>query len=237
MFGQQHGLLEAVARGVSAREAKQGGHVLPLSEVDVLIAKGAAFDKLAVASLVEARAGARRKLGALAFAGAFCNLFERLQRPGIVDTELYSLLADVLAIADALPTEPSAERARLLYSAGAIKLLDRMGFAPPLGACASCREGFDPEAGEVWLLPVEGTFLCPDCYRTVRRAHPNAELTTARTVALLRFLRREPIGACLALSGTTEDFRNASTLVSILLQQAPLPRTPHGAETILALLG
>ena len=52
MFGLGHGLLSAVARGASAQQAKQGGHIVPFSEAEVLIAKGAAFDKLAVATVI-----------------------------------------------------------------------------------------------------------------------------------------------------------------------------------------
>ena len=246
MFGAQHGLMEAVARGASAKEAKQGGHVVPFTEAEVLIAKGAAFDKLAVSRTVRSRPGIRRRLGALTFAGAFSDLFERLQRPGIVDMESYALLSEALDIADALPDEPSAERTRLLYSAAALKLLDRIGFAPPLSACASCREGFATDGAALaseavmdgpWLLPVEGSFLCPDCYRTVRRAHPNAEQVPAHALSLLRFLRREPLVQALRLTGTAEIFRRASLTLSTLLQQAPLTRAPHGGETIFAILG
>jgi DNA repair protein RecO len=236
MFGLNHGLMEAVARGASAKQSKQGGHIVPLIEVEVLVAKGAAFDKLAVAKTVTPRHMLRRRLGGLAFAGAFSDLFERLQRPGIVDEDLYVLLSDVLDVAEALPEEPSAERARLLYSAAALKLLDRIGFAPALSACASCREGFDVNTEETWLLPADGSFLCPDCYRTVRRAYPNAEQVPTQTLGLLRFIRREPLKLILSLGGESGVFRQASAVTTLLLQQAPLMRQPHGSETILALL-
>jgi DNA repair protein RecO (recombination protein O) len=237
MFGKQHGLLEAVARGASAKQAKQGGHVVPMTEAEVLIAKGSAFDKLAVATLVNPRHAVRRRLGTLAFTGAFFDLFERLQKPGIVDEDLYQLLVDVLSVAEMLPEEPSTERARLFYAAAALKLLDRIGFAPPLSACASCREPFSAEGEGVWLLPVDGSFVCPDCYRDLRRAYPNAQYVPMPILGLLRFMRREPLEKLAVLTGTPETFRQASLTISALLQQTPLSRAPHGSETILALLG
>ena len=237
MFGLGHGLLSAVARGASAQQAKQGGHIVPFSEAEVLIAKGAAFDKLAVATVIHPARVLRQRLSALAVAGAFTDLLERLQKPGIVDDDVYRLLQEVLAAASDLPEESSAERARLLYAAAALKLLDRIGFAPPLSGCASCREGFHPLTEQVWLLPTDGTFLCPDCFRIVRRATPNVEPVATQTLALLRFLRREPLGSIRLLTGTTDVFRHASQVVSTLLQQAPLMRAPHGAETIMALVG
>lgn len=236
MFGIQHGLIEAVARGASAKEAKQGGHLLPMSEADVLVAKGAAFDKLAVAKSIHPRMGLRRHLGALAVGGAFCDFFYRMQRPGIVDAESYMLLRDVLDVMEALPEDPSPERAQLLYAAAVLKLLDRVGFAPPLSGCASCREAFVSSATEVWFIPTDGAFLCSDCYRTVRRAFPNAAFVSIQTLTLLRFLRREPLQQALILTAPTETFQSVASLVALLLQQAPLSRAPHGHDTIGMLL-
>lgn len=234
LFGIEHGLLEAVARGASRKEAKQAGHIVPMSEVEVLIAKGAVYDKLAVARLVEQRRLIRSRLGALAFVGSFFDLFERLQRPGIVDPGLYELLLDVLSVAESLPNEPSAERARLLWSAAALKLLDRIGLAPALAHCAACREGIGES--DAWMLPMDGTVACADCYRDLRAAHPNAASLAPTTLALMRFLRREPLGRVLLLTGMTDVFSAASAAVSTALRQAPLVKEPHGSETIFALL-
>lgn len=236
LFGQQHGLLEAVARGASAAVSKQGGHMVPFTEVEVLIAKGAAFDKLAVARMVRSWPTVRTRLGGLSVAGGFADLFTRMQRPGIVDTEAYQLLTDVFDALHALPEEPSVDRARLFYAASVLKLLDRMGFAPPLSACASCREAFTEDTEYRWLLPTEGTFVCPDCFRLVRRAHPNAMAVRTSVLGLVRFLRREPLMQVAYLSGEAGLFRDAVAVVMILLAQTPLHRAPHGDDTILALL-
>jgi DNA repair protein RecO len=236
LFGQQHGLLEAVARGASAAVSKQGGHMVPFTETDVMLAKGVVFDKLAVARTVRAWPPVRIQLGSLSVAGAFADLFVRMQRPGIVDADAYTLLTELLDALDRLPQEPSVDRARLLYAAATLKLLDRMGFAPPLSACVSCREAFTEQMEGVWLLPTDGTFVCPDCERVLRRAHPTAQPVQTQVLALVRFLRREPLAHMAFLAGDASLFREATGVVSVLLSQAPLPRAPHGDETILALL-
>jgi DNA repair protein RecO (recombination protein O) len=236
LFGVQHGLLEAVARGASAAVSKQGGHMVPFMEVEVLVAKGVVFDKLAVARAVRSWPGIRARLGGLAVAGAFVDVFARMQRPGIVDAEAYALLVEMLQTLHSLPSDPSPDRARLLYAAAVLKLLDRVGFAPPLSACVSCREGFTQDMESLWLLPSEGAFVCPDCYRVVRRAHPLAENVSTSVLALVRFLRREPLERVLAFSGDPVLFREAASVVAILLQQAPFSKSPHGNDTILALL-
>ena len=236
LFGRQHGLIEAVARGASAAVSKQGGHMVPFTEVEVMVAKGVVFDKLAVARTVRAWPRVRAGLGGLAVAGAFADVFAHMQRPGIVDADAYTLMTDLLDALQVLPGEPSVERARLLYAAGVLKLLDRMGFAPPLSACVSCREAFAVETGAVWLLPTEGTFVCPDCYRVVRRAHPTAQEIPMTVLGLVRFLRREPLARVFALAGDSEAFRGAAGVVLMLLEQAPFSRAPHGDATITALL-
>src|SRR5260221_1125377 len=87
MYGREHGLIVAVARGASIPRSKQAGHLEPFSEADVMIAKGVAFDKLAVAKHV----GAIHELPLLAgyvVCGAFSDLMIRLVRPGIADESL-----------------------------------------------------------------------------------------------------------------------------------------------------
>lgn len=78
LFGVQHGLLEAVARGASAAVSKQGGHMVPFTETDVLIAKGTIFDKLAVARTVRVWPRVRTQLGSVSVAGAFMDVFTRM---------------------------------------------------------------------------------------------------------------------------------------------------------------
>jgi DNA repair protein RecO (recombination protein O) len=234
LFGRQHGLLEAVARGASVAESKQAGHLTPMSEIEVMIAKGSAFDKLAVARIVKHHRGLRDRLGSLAYAGAFIDLFERLQKPGIIDELAYELLQEVLDVAENLPEEPSAERAKLLYATSALKLLDRVGFAPALTHCASCRE--ELRFGEFYMLPHTATLTCADCYRVLRNKHPNAELIDQTVLKLIRFLRKEPLDNVLLLSGESESFSRASRAISLTLKVTPLHTEPHGISTIYALL-
>lgn len=133
MYGREHGLLSAVARGASLPRSKQAGHLEPFSEADVMIAKGAAFDKLAVAKLV-ARGSlfAATSLSSYAIAGAFFDLLIRLSRPGISDERIFDLVKELIVCVAEMPGEPSADRARLLNAAATLRLLDLLGFGPPI---------------------------------------------------------------------------------------------------------
>lgn len=133
MYGREHGLLVAVARGASVSRSKQAGHLEPFCTSDVMIAKGAAFDKLAVAKLVDwPWRGSSPRLESHAVCGAFSELVIRLTRPGIADARMFDLLQDVIRVAMTLPVGTTVDRARLFVAAANLKLIDLIGFAPPI---------------------------------------------------------------------------------------------------------
>lgn len=133
LYGKEHGLLVAVARGSSLQRSKQAGHLEPFSEAEVMIAKGAAFDKLAVARTIASAARVPPRLPSYAILGAFFDLVISLNRPGVSDHRIFDLVCEMRDACTTLPAEISPERARLLLSAATLKLLDLLGFAPPFG--------------------------------------------------------------------------------------------------------
>lgn len=131
MYGAEFGLLSAVARGASIASSKQAGHLEPFSESEVMIAKGAAFDKLAVAKRISAASLSPSTLTGIAVCGAFSDLLIRLIRPGISDVRIFSLIQELVQTVSQIP-DLSSDRARLLLSAATIQLLDHLGFGPPV---------------------------------------------------------------------------------------------------------
>lgn len=132
MYGREHGLLSAVARGASVRTSKQAGHLEPFSESEVMIAKGSAFDKLAVARMIEPGLSSRDKLAAYAVCGAAADAYVHLLRPGVVDEQLFDLLLELIRAVRDLPADPTFLRARFVLDALFLKLLDALGYAPNL---------------------------------------------------------------------------------------------------------
>lgn len=134
MYGREYGLLIAVARGSSSRVSKQAGHLEPLSVSDVMIAKGIAFDKLAVARAqsVTWMSPERLRLAHYAIAGGFAGLTSQLLRPGLSDGRIFDLLVEVCDATSHMPLDPSRDRSRVLFSAATLKLLDILGYAPEI---------------------------------------------------------------------------------------------------------
>ncbi len=131
-YGLQHGKMTAVARGAKRSRAKQSGHILPLAEAEVMIAKGALFDTLAVVRVLHPRLALRERLAALTLAGAFADLVDRLTKPAVADPGIFFLLRELLDLAPLLEQEPSAARGQFVFSSAVLKLLDLLGYAPPL---------------------------------------------------------------------------------------------------------
>lgn len=140
MYGREHGLLVAVARGASRASSKQAGHLEPLTEADVMIAHGRAFDKLAVARRVSGSPMVL-SLGGRAVFGAFSDLVASLTRPGVSDRRIHDLLRDVRDVSASMPSEPTPERGRLLFAAASLKLLDLVGFAPQADRASGLAQG------------------------------------------------------------------------------------------------
>lgn len=187
LYGFTYGKLIAVARGVRRLDAKHLGHVEPFTEIEVMIAQGQAFDKLAVATTVQTRLHLRERLGSLVIGGAITSLVERLTQPGSSDPVLYALLQELLDFVEKLPTEPTPERARLLIAASTLRLLDLLGYALQLEACLFCQQ---PLIEPVWFVPPSGGMACEGCMRDKRRELPQAVALPPQTIRLLRFVRQ-----------------------------------------------
>ncbi|MSR85103.1 DNA repair protein RecO [Candidatus Uhrbacteria bacterium] len=129
LFGKTHGKLRAVARGADRPQAKALGHLEPLSEVEVMIARGQSFDKLAVVRLVVAPS-VRERLSVIAIAGSFAHLVDRLTEHQDPDERVYDLLKEVLTIGEDCLQDPSIERSRLLFSTASLRLMDILGYGP-----------------------------------------------------------------------------------------------------------
>lgn len=130
MYGREHGKLIAVARGARRPDAKSIGHLEPLSEVQVMIAKGATFDKLAVASVIHVRPYVREHLSTISIAAAFAHTVDLLTHPGASDEEIFFVFQDLLNLADNRSSSLTLARSQLILSAAYLKLLDCLGYAP-----------------------------------------------------------------------------------------------------------
>jgi DNA repair protein RecO (recombination protein O) len=180
LYTEERGRLGAIAKGVRRVRSRFGGRLEPLLRVVLLLHEGRGeLCTVTSADTVHAHAALRERRESLERATQACEAVLRLFDSGEPNRPVYNLLCRELALLDARPeaaTRPQALAFRL-------KLLLAAGFAPELGACASCGEGehlagFSPSAGGV---------VCSACqanaFPLVREAHEFMRQAVARPLA------------------------------------------------------
>jgi DNA repair protein RecO (recombination protein O) len=151
LYTPDRGRVSAIAKGVRRARSRFGGRLEPFFRLNLVLYEGRS-DLLTVTS-AETIAGhprLREDAGALDGAARACEAVARVFDDGDPHRGVYHLLANELALLDRYPSlagRPNALAFRL-------KLLLAAGFAPQLGACASCGEhehlaGFSGAAGGV----------------------------------------------------------------------------------------
>jgi DNA repair protein RecO (recombination protein O) len=151
LYTPDRGRVSAIAKGVRRARSRFGGRLEPFFRLNLVLYEGRS-DLLTVTS-AETIAGhprLREDAGALDGAARACEAVARVFDDGDPHRGVYYLLANELALLDRHPVlagRPNALAFRL-------KLLLAAGFAPQLGACASCGEhehlaGFSGAAGGV----------------------------------------------------------------------------------------
>lgn len=128
LYGKTHGKLEGVARGMYRPSSKQRGHLEPLTCVEVMIAKGQAFDKVAVVQSLAPRPQTRTQLGSVVFASHVASLTDRLTREGQPDEQVFAVLESALVFANTLPNDVTPTRVDMMYLAIAYRLMSELGF-------------------------------------------------------------------------------------------------------------
>jgi DNA repair protein RecO (recombination protein O) len=151
LYSADRGRVGAVAKGVRRVRSRLGGRLEPLSRVRLVLHEGRGeLCTVTQVDTVNAHAALRDRRASLERATQACDAVLRLFDSSEANLPAYNLLCNELGLLDADPA--AATRAQAL--AFRLKLLLAAGFAPELGACASCGEtehlgAFSPSAGGV----------------------------------------------------------------------------------------
>lgn len=151
LYTPHRGRVSAIAKGVRRTKSRFGGRLEPFFRLQIEMHEGRG-ELLTVtgASTLDAHPRLRGDAGALDAAARACDAVGRLFETSEPHPNVFNLLCRHLKLLDEQPE--NATRGRSL--AFRLKLLHAAGFAPQLGACASCGEndhltGFSGAAGGV----------------------------------------------------------------------------------------
>lgn len=226
LYGKEHGLLHAVARGALKPSAKQASQLEPFSFADVMIAKGRAYDHLAVA--VRGKQSRRFfSVSAYAVAGAFSDLCLKLLKQGVADDRIYGLWAELTGNLAQIKAEISPLRAQLLFAAVSLRLLDLLGYGPFFKACAKCGQVQGPT--EVFYALERNAVVCLDCQNEVSEALIRVP---AHAMNLLQFLRSASLADVLRITAKVDLIETVVVMTREICKHAPLDYEPHGFSSI-----
>ncbi|MBU2566104.1 DNA repair protein RecO [Patescibacteria group bacterium] len=225
MYGMENGLMIAVGRGALKSQAKQASQLEPLSIAEVMIAKGRAYDHLAVAKQV--KSGSYNFLASYAVAGALSDLTLRLLRTGVADKRIFLLWEEVINYFKIIPTEPTAVRSSLLFAATGIRLLDILGYGPHFGNCLSCKLPIGPT--HAYYAPDSNGLVCSEC----RGRWPEQVMhANAYAINFINYIRSSNLESVASVTASVEVIQNCISLIRESCKHAPLDREPHGFSTV-----
>lgn len=154
LLTREHGKVGAIAKGVRKSSSKLAAALEVFERVDVLLARGRNLDVIAQVERLEGpRVGA--EVLRTAHASLITELAERVTEDRHRIDGIYELTSWAL---EELARESDPRRASAYFLTAALGFL---GFAPQLGACASCGRPL-AEAPAAFSASAGG-FLCPGC--------------------------------------------------------------------------
>ncbi|MFT4050230.1 MAG: DNA repair protein RecO [Solirubrobacterales bacterium] len=151
LYTEQHGRINAIAKGVRRSKSRFGGRLEPFFRLELVLHEGRG-DLLTVTSAetIDAHPDLRTRAASIDAAAKVGEFVLRLLDDREQNLPAYHLTANMLALLD---TDPAAAR-RESGLAFRAKLLLAAGFAPELGSCVHCGAGeeliaFSPSAGGI----------------------------------------------------------------------------------------
>ncbi|MBP7006071.1 DNA repair protein RecO [Patescibacteria group bacterium] len=221
LWTEHHGKHDVFAAGLKRTNARQQGHLQPFSVVEVMIAHGKAFDRVAVARMTE-RHGASIRLTEhwQAIIGSLFAVCERMTAPSQHEPKIFAFLLECLDVS-AHPTESfSPERTRLVW-AFALHLLGRhLGYGVSFSRCIRCGKG--PILPGAFLVK-EGGFLCATCDRSSEMLHSSALSTEQALLSKgLAFFERATLEQVIHLTAPRQALVDLATILEATLTTFPV---------------
>lgn len=195
VYTKERGKLRILAKGTRKFASKLAAHMTPFTELQIMVAHGKMWPKLAS---VERKTDFRRIREDLALYGLGLGLNELLYRAigdQESDAKLYDFLIDAYSWIQTLPSLES-QRLQFVHSALTLKWLVMIGFGPHCDACVSCHKSHG-DITNIYITVSHGGIVCSTCVVERRLQFSDARGITQETLAALRFLSNAPFESLL----------------------------------------
>lgn len=174
LFTRQLGKVRGIAKGVRKPRSRKAGHLEPITQVNLLLARGRDMYIVTQAETIEAFLPLRENLLGVGLAIYAIELLDRFTYEEGENEALYRLLTSTLK---RLVEEEDAQLVLRYYE---MRLLDLLGFRPQMVNCVICEE--EIVAQDQYFSAEHGGVLCPRCGKGVSGVQPVS-------VHALRYLR------------------------------------------------
>ncbi|MGE3855937.1 MAG: DNA repair protein RecO [Dehalococcoidia bacterium] len=158
------GKVDVIAKGVLRSKSRMGGHLEPLTLVELVLAHGRSMDVVTQAQTIDAFPAIHGDLDRLSAGMYLLELSDRITVEHAEAEGLHDLLHA------ALVRLARGDGQQVVQRTFELSVLDATGFRPELTDCLRCSRPVAAE--EAWWAPVEGGVLCASCARTVADAQP-----------------------------------------------------------------
>lgn len=155
LYTPNYGKIRAVARGVRRMKSRLGGHVEPLTNCSLLLARGRTLEIVSQGQTIEGFLPIRSDLSLIAQALYLIELTDAFTSDRIENYPLYRLLLDSLHLLSRV------RNSSILFRFFELQLLECVGYRPQLRECLNCKSPLKPVQN--YFSASGGGILCPDC--------------------------------------------------------------------------
>lgn len=212
VFTERHGKLSLIAKGTRRGKSKMSPHMGSVGVVDIMVAKGRRFDRLAGASLEISRADLAHSFEKSVFAHSFLAAVDALTKRELPEDRIFRLADEFLAAVAACRSSSAAHAAHLaqLFDAALWQLFVILGIAPEVDVCVRCRGPLEERRHHFNVI--RGGIECPECSDTA-----DGTVISPQTIKALRFFRSATMQGASVLRLPPTIGRELSWLSEILL--------------------
>ncbi|MBV9232472.1 MAG: DNA repair protein RecO [Candidatus Eremiobacteraeota bacterium] len=208
LFTQEHGKIEAVAKGARRPRSHLAGRLEFGNECSLEMHRGRSLDVIVAAEILRAHWTQIVEPARYVVASVIAELVDAFSEPEMAMPDVYELLCRAVA-AVATSSAPGALLPRF-----SLRLLDLLGLAPPLESCIRCGGALSRE--RMWLDAQAGGVLhdaCRERWRDLAELQP-VDLDNLRALA-------RPKGGDAVVAATPGSASAAEELIAHHLGRRP----------------
>lgn len=180
LYTLENGKVQAIAKGVRKLKSRKAGHLEPITQVILQLAKGRAWDVVSQVDTIRNFQNIKADLKLTAKAAYVLELLDRFTLEEGPNRLLYNLVLETLSRLDG-GISPG-----LVVHYYEVHLMDILGFRPQLQECVICGEPIRPE--DQYFSAKLGGVICPRSFA----GDSSAWRVSMNALRYLRFFQRSP---------------------------------------------